>query len=467
MANPPDNKISWLKLLKQTSIPSFNASIQALSNVEEYSSSHSSELARTILKDPNLTASVLKLANSAHFNRHGQAVKTISRSIMVLGHKSIKEVCASCLLMEQFMKNGASKTIMALLARSFHAAIQAKEIALLKGQKGTEEIFISALLLSLGETSVYSAIESTSPLALELDKNYPLAAGKEKDIIGCYFNDLTLGLCQAWNIAPMIGEMLAGKYSEGSPVRSILLANGLASSCEKYGIERAIQMHLKSLTLYTGKSPEQISEKIVEATKETQKSLSQFGIEFDVKLAKHPSNSVTLQQEITTDKLLQLDIIHELSVAVQQKTDINFVLQSLLEGIQRGGGFQSSLVSLLNPAKTRIHVKHAIEQKGCNIKENFNFNCDLDIPEVKQKVMNNKNIVLQTELRPQGATLAQILKRTGSKNAIWGPLVVEGKTIGCIYACNGSNGPAVTAGQVEAFQLFVYQAGLLLYKLKK
>lgn len=467
MAKTPDNKESWLRQLKQTSIPSFSASIKALSSVENYTNSHSSELARTILKDPNLTASVLKLANSAHFNTYGRAIRTVSRAVMILGHKSIKEVCASCLLMEQFLKNGASSDLQAILARSFHGAIQAKEIALLKELKGTEEIFISALLLGLGEISVYSSLKPVDPVFKELSKNYPISNGKERDIIGCYFKDLTLGLCRAWSIAPMIGEMLSGKYTEDSPLRCILLGNSYASSCETVGGQRALESHLKSLSLYTGKDPEVISEKITSATEETQKSLTQFGIRFNPEQLTMVTKEVeTKDFKVHIDKVLQLDIIQELTMVVQERIDINLVLQQLLEGIQRGGGFQCSLVALLNPDRSKIIAKYGIEQEQSPIKDKFNFNCASDIPEIQQKVMVNRGILCQSDLRDNGSTNRNIIRRTKVTHAVWGPLIVENKVIGCFYSNNGSNGPGVTQAQLETFQLFVLQAAFFLQKLK-
>ena len=467
MTYPPHNKEEWLKVLKQTSIPSFSSSIKALSSVDAYSQKHSSELARTILKDPNLTASVLKLANSVHFNSSGRNIRTVSRSIMVLGHRSVKEVCASCLLIESFLKNGASNSLKALIARSFHSAVQAKEIAQLHGAKSTEEIFISALLLSLGEISIYSAIDKKAEIYHQLMNAYPLTQGKERDLLGCYFNDLTMGLCNAWNIAPMIGEVIGGHYAETSPIRSILLGHSFAASCESKGVEHAVSKHLKSITRYTGKSPELVSEKIMEATEDTQKSLKQMGLKLDVKQAQQLNgSSAEPKAKIEINKILQLEVIQELTQTFQETPDINVILRQLLEGIQRGGGFSNTLVALLNPERSRLKAKHAIEAKGSNVKENFNFSPSHDIPEIHQKVLINQYIIHQNELREQGMTLKQIKKRTGTSNATWGPLVVENKVIGCFYADNGQNGPDITQEQKDAFQLFVCQAKLLLQKLK-
>lgn len=467
MAESPKNKEAWLKLLKQTSLPSFSSSVNALSNIERYSQKHASELARTILKDPNLTASVLKLANSAHFNASGNPIRTVSRSIMVLGHKSVKEVCASCLLIDSFMKKGASKSLKALLGRAFHAAVQAKQIAYLHGEKSTEEIFISALLMNLGEISVYSAVDEKSDIFHQLIKSYPLNVGKEKELIGCYFNDLTMGLCDAWHIAPMIHDVVKGNYAENSPLRSILLGSSLAQSSEVSGLNSAVSKHLKSITRFTGKTPETVTEKIVEACEETQQSLHSLGLKLDVNEGGQPTQqNAAMTKSIRIDKILQLDVIQELAQLSEESFDINDVLQHILEGIKRGAGFSNALVALLSPDKSRLAAKHAIGQESSQVKESFNFSCYHNVPEIHQKVLTNRYVIRQTELREQGMTLKQIKKRTGTTYAIWGPLVVENKVIGCFYADNGIEGGEITEEQKQAFKLFICQARLHLQKLK-
>lgn len=466
MAKSPKNKEAWLKLLQKTALPSFSSSVNALSNIERYSQKHASELARTILKDPNLTASVLKLANSAHFNSSGNTIRTVSRSIMVLGHKSIKEVCASCLLVESFLTKVASKSLKALLARAFHAAVQAKQIAYLHGEKSAEEIFISALLMNLGEISVYSSIDEKSDVFRQLIDSYPLHVGKEKVLIGCYFNDLTMGLCEAWHIAPMVFDVLKGNYAENSPLRSILLGSSLAQSSEMSGIKSALNKHLKSITRYTGKAPEVVTEKVLEACEETQQSLQSLGLKLDVKQGSQKAqNTADGDSNIRIDKILQLDVIQELAQLSQESVDINEILQHVLEGIHRGAGYASVLVALLSPDKSRLVAKHAIEKEGCHVKENFNFSCYHNVPEIHQKVLTNRYVICQTELREQGMTLKQIQKRTGVTHAVWGPLIVEEKVIGCFYADNGVKGPEISSEQKQTFELFVCQARLHLQRL--
>ncbi len=456
MANNPDNKDAWLRRLQSTSLPSFSKNIQKLSNSEDFVGSHSSELARTILKDPSLTASVLKLANSVQFNSYGNTIRTVSRGVMLLGHKTIKEICTSCLLLENFLKDSSSDTLKSILARSFHAAIQAKEIANVRGDKGVEEIFISALLLNIGEISVYSSLVSSDNMTTQLMATYPFEGGKEKDLIGCYFNELTLALCHSWGIAPMIGEMLGGTYTETSICRSILLANSFAISCEKRGIESAISGHIKTISRFCNKSPEIMQERLLAAAETTEKSLKGFGLELPGGNAKKTKQKAQ-PFEIIISKANQLDAISELSSLVQEKFDINLALQLLLEGLSRGAGFNCCLVGLLNPQRSRISAKHAVERGESHVKPNFDFNCASQIPEIHQKVLTNRNVILLHELRDKGKTRAEIQKHLNHSTSIWGPLIVENKVIGCFYADNGPSGQDITDEQIAAFKLFVYQ----------
>lgn len=465
MDDIPKNKDAWLRRLQQTSLPSFSHSLQQLSNLDVFSDSHSSELSRTILKDPSLTAAVLKLANSAQFNSSGNSIRTVSRGVMLLGHKSIHEICTSCLLLEEFLKNGASVTLQAVLARSFHAAVQAKGIANARGDKDIEEIFISSLLLNIGEISIYSALGSRDKLVGELIAGYPFLGGKERDLIGCYFNDITLSLCNSWGIAPMISETLSGHYTEGSSCRSILLANSFAMSCEQHGFQAALKSHIKTISRFCNKPPEQLIETLTLAAETSKENLKIYGLDLagvdDTPTYKKPEQF----KNVEVDKISMLDTIQELSALVQNKFDINLALQLLLEGLSRGAGFSSCLIGLLNPQRNRLSAKNAIEQEGGVIKAGFEFNCIEQISEINQKVLINKKVVKFSDIREKSRTSIEIKKQLINTNSAWGPLVVEGKVIGCIYADNGKSNLSITDEQYAAFELIVNQAKANLFVL--
>lgn len=470
MSKLPNNKEAWLRRLQKTALPSFAQNIQKLSDTDQFVGSHASELSRIILKDPSLTASVLKLANSVQFNTYGNTIRTVSRGVMLIGHKSIVEICSSCILLEKFLKGQTSEILKAVLARSFHAAIQAKEIMNLRGDKAVEEVFISALLLNIGEISIYSSISPNDKAIKELAKDYPFEGGKERDIFGCFFNELTLSLCNSWGIAPMIAEALGGHYSEDSLCRSILLANSLASACEKKGIESAIATHAKSISRYTKKSPKNIEKHLLDAAQTAQKTLESFGLLLKGINEKEKIRVVEKPYEVVIQKDIQLDAIQEISSLAEEKFDLNMALQLILEGLARGAGFKNCYVGLYNPKRTRIVAKHAVEKGDKSYKQNFDFSCAKQIPEIQQRVLTHRNVIRSEELREKGKTLKEIVNQLQVKTSIWGPLVVKKKVVGCIYADNGIDVYAnendvepsniITDEQIVAFNLFVYQARL-------
>jgi hypothetical protein len=458
----PQNKEGWLRRFQKTSLPSFDKNIKKLSNPESFAGAHASEISRTILKDPSLTASVLKLANSVQFNRYGNPIRTVSRGVMLLGHNTIKEICSSCLLLEGVLSGGASESLKSVLARSFHAAIQAKEIANIRGDKEVEEIFISSLLMNIGEIAVFSSIDKTDQLSKDLMSAYPFTGGKEKDIIGCYFNELTLGLCQSWGIAPMIAETLGGHYSEKGMCRAILLANSLAKACETNGMQAAINQHTKTISIFCNKPSKELSERLISAAETTKNSLKTFGLTLSNIDEEQGQEKTKKKFEIVIDKSNQLDALQELSSLVQKKFDLNLALQLLLEGLSRGAGFNSCLIALLNPKRTHLAGKISIEKEESDVKSHFNFETALQLPEIDQKVIKNREILLSKNLRPKGKTILEINKHLTKSCSIWGPLFVENKVIGCLYMDNGSANQAISEEQISAFTLFVLQAKSLL-----
>jgi len=458
MAPVPNNKDAWIRRLQKTPLPSFAQNIEKLSNSEKFVDSHSSELARIILKDPSLTASVLKLANSVQFNTYGNTIRTVSRGVMVLGHKMIKDICTGCLLLEKFLKGRTSDTLKSILARSFHAAIQAKELANIRGDKGVEEIFISTLLLNIGEISVYASILPSDRLIAKLASNYPLENGKEKDIIGCYFNELTSSLCRSWGIAPMIGDVVNGNYKENSVSRSILLANSFSLSCEKEGLNAAISSHVKTISRYCKVTPDEIKERLLAAAETSKKILNDFGLSLPGGDFDESAIEKAQSFEIIISKSYQLQIISELSSLIQNSFDLNIALQLVLEGLSKGAGFCCCLVALLNPQRSRISAKHIIDLSGSKVKQAFDFNCATQIPEIQHKVITNKEIILLSELREKGKTRKEVTSQLKHHHSIWGPLIVENQVIGCLYADNGKSDLEISEEQHAAFQLFTYQA---------
>ncbi len=148
--NSPDLAV-WIERIRGREMPVFARTVAALRHIIGDDRASASALAQVILKDAPMTAKVLRLANSAYFNHSNQAVSTVSRAIVVLGFDPVAELALSVALIDSLLAGGLRGRIHVEMARSFHAAVQARWAVRRRGESQAEEVFIAALLSRVGE----------------------------------------------------------------------------------------------------------------------------------------------------------------------------------------------------------------------------------------------------------------------------------------------------------------------------
>ena len=115
-------------------MPVFASTVAALRRIIGDERASASALAQVILKDTPMTTKVLRLANSAYFNHSHQAVNTVSRAIVVLGFNPVAELALSVSLIDSLLAGGLRGRVHIEMARSFHAAVQARWAASRRGE---------------------------------------------------------------------------------------------------------------------------------------------------------------------------------------------------------------------------------------------------------------------------------------------------------------------------------------------
>lgn len=115
------------QLARLGDLPVFSAT---LNRIRELSSSEDSDammLAMAVMKDANLSARLLRVANTPEFNRGAGEVAAISRAVVLLGFERIKNLSLSLKLIESFTKAYPNSGVETLLQQAFlHAALTGK-----------------------------------------------------------------------------------------------------------------------------------------------------------------------------------------------------------------------------------------------------------------------------------------------------------------------------------------------------
>jgi len=172
----------WIDDLSNNEMPIFGQTVQDIINVSENDISSALHLGEVVLKDASMTARILKLANSVHYNTTGRKFSTISQSIMMLGFNTVRNLSLTVSLIDRLSKGTQRDQLIKQMIRSMLASVQAQEIAKQAGDSKHEEVFIAALLFNVGELAFWCfSNPSSEKLSTELNKKISLKK-KQKEL---------------------------------------------------------------------------------------------------------------------------------------------------------------------------------------------------------------------------------------------------------------------------------------------
>jgi CheY-like chemotaxis protein len=166
-SGPPQNSHNldnWVRRLNSQEMPILVGTARNIADMAENDKSSSAQLACVILEDAFLTSRVLKVANSAYYSgmgrgsfSAGQGVTTVNQAVMRLGFNEIRSMCQSKSIIEGLLKGPQRERLKKAMANAFHAAVQAKWLAISQKDNCPEEVFVAALLYNLRVPSSQSS----------------------------------------------------------------------------------------------------------------------------------------------------------------------------------------------------------------------------------------------------------------------------------------------------------------------
>jgi HD-like signal output (HDOD) protein len=145
---------AWMRTLSEQDMPTLNLVVKEICELSEDNDCRADDLTKIILRDANLTSRVLKISNSIHYNHSFTPIKTVSRAIVQLGFDNLKNITLASSLIDSFLKGKPKALLIQSLAKSFHAAVQARALVPYITGEHKEQVFIAALLRNIGELAL-------------------------------------------------------------------------------------------------------------------------------------------------------------------------------------------------------------------------------------------------------------------------------------------------------------------------
>ena len=224
-----ENLDNWIERISENELPIFNYTVNAINDVVSKDATSTSDLSRIILRDANLTARVLRLANSATYNITGSIISTISRAIVYLGFNLVRDVSMSLAIIEALLSGKTKENALKLMAQSFHAAVQARDFAERRGDEAAEEIFIAALLRYVGEITFWCVAgeEGEQIIALMEERGFSEEMAQQ-EVLGFTLEQLTVGLTRDWHISDLLHSAINKPNMDNPRIKDIVYSLKLA-----------------------------------------------------------------------------------------------------------------------------------------------------------------------------------------------------------------------------------------------
>ena len=467
----------WVQKLGDAGMPVFAHTARDISHVSDSRESSAAELARVVLQDAAMTAKLLRVANSPVFNPMGKSISTVSRAVVVLGFQEVRSICLSIAVVESMLKGKQKQRVAGEMARSFHAAVQARAFARKRKDKSPEEVFIATLLSHLGDMAFWAfAGDSAERMDTALRQRADDPPDKvQQDVLGFVFRELTLSLGREWKLGDLLEESLEGRVDKNPRAGSVLLGYELAVASEKGWDSPEVKKLVKRIAENLYLPAEEVGKLVKANAEEAADTAAFYGAQFASELIpvpadkRHPAEQPPPEQQapvfLEPDPMLQLTILRELSALMEGKPNINMVLEMVLEGIYRGIGMDRTLFALRSPDHRFLMGRYALGMDDETLRRTFQFETGSQHTSVFTHVLDTRQSVWMNELDQggQGRLITpQVKAVTLGADFFVTPIEIRGKVIGVFYADRQPSARALDADSFTSFRHFASQGNLAL-----
>jgi HD-like signal output (HDOD) protein len=471
----------WVKQLSNVQLPVLSGVMQEVNAVTKCGKSSAEQLSEIIMRDAALTAKVLRMSNSVANTRSSNKITTISRAVVHLGFKGIKAISLSIMLVDSLMKNQDKQRMMEWMGRGFHTAVQAESLIGLAGNDNDEEVFITALLLHVGDMAFWSMKGQyvnllDGALATTGDATNPKLENK---VLGTTIKDVGIALANEWNLGDDLKEVLSPGHKPSLRTQAVLLGEKISLASEKGWDSPEFTDVLVDASMFTGLGLQDMRAKILEGAERAAAVARSYGANPIVKFIPSPEEQgqkaeaaveeaslvepkpVEASGQVNTDAKLQLEILREMGNMVQNNIDVNTLFMMLTEGIHKGVGFERVALCLIDPKVTTMTAKYVQGPKAAVWQDELKMPVKSEQDNLFAYCLHQRETAWMK--RKVSCGLEHLINKRmenliDTNNCAIAAVYTGKRTIGILVADRGKKGPDITQEQFDSYSHFVQQA---------
>jgi len=406
----------------------------------------SRDLVRIILKDVGLASQILRVANSATYNRSGRAIMSIAHAVVMLGWDRVRNLVSTVRFIEHFANRSAGLRELMLL--SVLSAVHSRDLAEEIGYPSPEEAYLCGLFRNLGEVLIachYPVEYAMILLAMHTDRIPHRAACLR--FLDFPWDEVGCEVAARWNMPARIRLSLAGTEI---PARSALdrsvasiteYARDLTHALyrEGAGIDA---VHLRCLldadAQQTLISVRDLCRIVDSGMSETRQTFSALGV---------PANQLRLDKQALraqdiVDQVRVFDaphvaaLEHTVNDAIRSINRPGFELTSFVTGlldVLKAAGFDRAVFGLMNEDHSAVRGRLASGEGVDDLLTRFVFSVDRAEGPIRTALQRRSDVLVDRG-RDDRYDASELIRRLAPSAFALFPIVVDGQVAGCLYA---------------------------------
>ncbi len=497
------------RMRHKSDFPVFSQTISILNKASSSDTESLSSVSNAILKDYSLTNKVLRLVNSAYYNRGGSKISTISRAVVMLGINPVRSIAAALMLFEHMQNKLQSDQLKEDAVESLYSALIANDLSSSLGLAHHEEAFLCALLQQLGKRLVrFYLHEEAQAIDKLCSQESTSEASAVSKVLGTSYHQLGISVAREWGFPEQIIDSMKplnlGSLSESKTDSVNLqvisqLSNSLGAALKYPAEQRASS--IKSLTSTYSKALKIGDETISSTIATCEKELVEFSrlINFNLKSSAYYQNLPSTQDndlnsgpEDTNElslngadsvKILKEDtetfnqsIEKALTDGIQDITNtltgdytINQVFQMILEAIYRALSGSRVVLCLKDKSGSAISARFGYGDNIEQVIDKFSIPLAYQADVFHIAFKNNQDIRIENtqEENIRSRIPDWYHRNIGAKSFTIFPIVIKHSPIALIYIDNAQgNSSSISDAQLSLLKTLRNQAVLAIKNLR-
>jgi HD-like signal output (HDOD) protein len=471
MSERPSGLAQWVKFLSDEEMPVLAQTARQVAGIANHANTSFADLAQVVLMDGAMTARVLRLANSVYYNPSTKRITTVSRAIVMLGFDTVRSIALSIAMVDTLLRGRQHERVVAEMAGAFHAAVQAKAIATIRGDVSAEEVFIATLLHRLGYMAFWCFPHGCEGPLDEALVRHDKPAAAEREVLGFTLDELTGAINRDWHLSELLAQALEGRDGDNPRVGSLELGAQIAAATNTFGWESAQARQVIARAAEFMYIPVDDATRLAHSSaRNAIQAANDYGAGVAARLiplpravpAPGPGQEVAppVVGEQPGDPEFQLRILRELSAMLAERVDLNALLGMVLEGIYRGIAMDRAVLAIVTPDGKRLKAKYVLGEESEKLAGCFDFAIGAGDRHIIAQVLSGGEAVWLgrvSRLWRQFLT-PEVTRCIGETDFFAMPLAIGGRPKGLLYADRRASGRPLDERAFDGFRHFCEQA---------